>query len=114
MKVFGLTELGFIISLEVDDKVIGPKKLITSASVLDIDKSSFSIEYTADTHGDVVRETITEDPREIHARLARAKAELDKRELAFMRHLFLIDADSYNLAPIKKIRKPKSTKLPTD
>ena len=103
MIMFGLTDLGNIVKLEVGEKDSEEErhlKIIEKAVILDTDKSTFSINYSS-KYGDLVSDTITEDPKDIYERLAKAREEIEKRELSLMRNLFIIDK---NLYPVKRVR----------
>jgi hypothetical protein len=110
--MFGLTDLGHVIKLEVVDggSETSKTKIINDAIVLDTVKSTFTLEYAPSKHGDLVTETITENPKEIYDRVSKARIELEKRELAFMTNLFLIEKDEYNIADLKKTVKPRQRK----
>lgn len=110
MRMFGLTELGHVLKLEVTDgdpKTKPKTKIINDAIVLDTDNSTFSIEYNPNKYGDLVMETITENPKDIYDRISRARVELDKRELAFMAHLFLVEKDDYTVDELTKTEEKK-------
>ncbi|MHB8132176.1 MAG: hypothetical protein ACYDEX_24735 [Mobilitalea sp.] len=87
------------------------KRIINGATVLDMEKSTFSVEYTSIKHGDLVYETITKHPKEIHDRISKAKMELDKRELAFMKHLFLVSPEEYSATEIKQTEATEASTL---
>jgi hypothetical protein len=110
--MFGLTDLGHVIKLEVIDSENKETKtkIINDAIVLDTVKSTFTLEYTPAKHGDLVTETITENPKDIYDRVSKARLELEKRELAFMTNLFLLEKDSYDIADLKKAAKPRQRK----
>ena len=105
--MWGLTELGFVVKLDVSDKKDttrqGKVKIIEDAIVLDIENATFSIDYSA-KYGELVKDTITENPKEIYDRLSSARLEIEKRELALMKNLFLIDKSKLTLT---KLIKPK-------
>ena len=108
MRMFGLTDLGHVIKLEVtdsEDETNTKTKVIENAIVLDTLKATFSLEYAPNKHGDLVTETITENPKDIYDRVSRARNELEKREIAFMTHLFLIEKDDYTVNELKKNSK---------
>ena len=110
MIYFGLTELGNIVKLDVSEEIVSKNKynIIEDAIVLDIDNSTFTIDYTS-KHGDLVSDTLTENPKDIYDRLTKARVEIEKREVALMRNLFILDKDAYNIKP-KKPRKPRIKK----
>jgi hypothetical protein len=110
--MFGLTDLGHVIKLEViDSENQEPKtKIINAAIVLDTVKSTFTLEYIPAKHGDLVTETITKNPKDIYDRVSKARLELEKREVAFMTNLFLLEKDSYDVADLKKVAKPRQRK----
>ena len=112
-RMFGLTDLGHVIKLEVvdGDNELAKTKIINDAIVLDTTKSTFTLEYAPAKHGDLVTETITENPKEIYDRVSKARLELEKRELAFMTNLFLIEKDKYDIADLKKPVKPRQKKV---
>lgn len=111
-RMFGLTDLGHVIKLEVvdGDNELAKTKIINDAIVLDTTKSTFTLEYAPSKHGDLVTETITENPKDIYDRVSKARLELEKRELAFMTNLFLIEKDEYSPSDFKKSTKPKQKK----
>ena len=91
MIMYALTELGQIVELQVDHKEEALEKhikVIKEAMILNTKDATFSIEYN-DSHGDLVTDTITENPREVFDRLAKARDEIEAREIALMRNLFL-------------------------
>lgn len=114
MRMFGLTELGHVLKLDVTDTesdTTSKTKLIKTASVLDTENSAFSLEYAPNKHGDLVMETITENPKDIYDRISKARVELDKRELAFMAHLFLTHKEEYSVSDLSKTSQQKVRRL---
>ena len=114
MRMFGLTEHGHVLKLEVTDgdpdKAV-KTKIIQDAIVLDTEKSTFCLEYSPNKYGDLVMETITENPKDIYDRISKARVELDKRELAFMAHLFLVEKDDYTVDELSKTTKPRPKRV---
>ena len=110
MKLFALTELGFVCCMETTGR---NQRVLENVIVLDIDKATFSIEYTS-SYVELVKDTITENPKEIYDRLSSAKQELEKRELALMKNLFIIDKNKYSLDTLTKKRKPRIKKITTE
>lgn len=114
MRMFGLTEHGHVLKLEVtdgdSDKPV-KTKIIQDAIVLDTEKSTFCLEYVPNKYGDLVMETITENPKDIYDRISKARVELDKRELAFMAHLFLVEKEEYSVEDLSKTTKPKPKRI---
>ena len=107
MICWGLTDLGHIVKLTVKDEDIesdSDKKVIEHAIVLDPDAATFTLDYNS-KFGDLVFETITDSPKDVFDRISKTRVELEKRELAFMRNLFLID--NHSLKTLKKSRKRK-------
>ncbi len=99
MIYFGLTELGNIIKLDIEEEDKNSKnyvKVIENAMVLDTEKATFSISYIP-RYGDLISETITQNPQYIHDRLDKARSEIEKREIALLRNLFIIDKEDYSL-----------------
>lgn len=99
MIYFALTDLGNIIKLDIveeDRKLKNYVKVIENAMTLDTDKATFSISYLP-KHGELVVDTITDDPQFIHDRLDKARSEIEKREIALLRNLFIIDKEEYSL-----------------
>lgn len=97
MIYFSLTELGNILKLDIAEELDDIKnnvKIIEDATILDIDKATFSIKYSI-KYGEIVSDTITADPSIIYDRLAKARNEIERREIAFMKNIFLLDKDSY-------------------
>jgi hypothetical protein len=111
MIVYGLTDLGYILKLKVKD--IDHLSFIDDAVILDIDKSTFTINYSS-KYGDLVSDTISENPKDVYDRLASARNEIEKREIALMKNLFFIEKGNYKEpeTPVKK-RKPR-VKKPLD
>jgi len=111
MIMFALSDLGNIIKLEMTEEQVKSKsklKVIDKAIVLDTDKSTFSLEYTS-SFGEIVTDTITKNPKEIYDKLDKARAEIEKREIAFMKNLFIIDKHKYKIESSAK-RKPRTKK----
>ena len=96
MICYALTELGMVLKLdileELEEDSFGrvSSKIIEDAVVLDTDKSTFSIKYSP-KYGEIISDTITENPENVYNRLAKARNEIEKREIAFMTNLFLLD-----------------------
>ena len=96
MICYALTELGIVLKLEVveesEEDFFGraSSKIIENAVVLDTDKSTFSIKYSP-KYGEIISDTITENPENVYNRLAKARNEIEKREIAFMTNLFLLN-----------------------
>lgn len=91
-QLYGLTDLGNIVRLSVkerreEDEII---KIIESAVVLNLKTSRFTEKYDKDDCGDIVKQTISANPKDIFDRLSHAKLELEKKELALMKNLFLL------------------------
>lgn len=103
MKMFGLSDLGHILRLEVenDEDSQYSQRIISNVSVLDTDKSTFTVLYDTDRHGDLVYETITEEPSEIYNRISKVRSALERRELSFMRNIFLLDTEEYRGKSLK-------------
>jgi len=103
---YGLTDLGHILQLDVAEDSDADKRIIKKAVVLDIDKATFTLDYS-DTFGDLVFETISEHPKDVYDRISKTRLELEKREVAFMRNLFITDADKHSISSLKKSSKKK-------
>jgi hypothetical protein len=94
---FALTDKGSIVKFkftpaetEVED---GPVNYIENVRVLDLSSSCFSLEY-AKKYGNISINTITEDPKEIFTALNKTKTFFEKRELALMNNLFIVNDGS--------------------
>ena len=115
--MYGLTELGFVCRIEVANKkeLIKNKhvRLIENVIILDIDSATFSLEYSSQ-YGELVTDTITENPKEVYDRLASAKEELEKRELALMRNLFIVDKHKHSLETFSKPKRNPRIKKPVE
>lgn len=99
MLYLALTDLGNILQLEIVKEEHNKKdyiQVIEDALILDTDKSTFSIKYTS-KYGEVIKDTITSNPKNIYDRLDKARSEIEKREIALMRNLFIIDKEEYLL-----------------
>ena len=110
MIMFGLTELGHIVKLDVEEKNKTHSKIIENAIVLDTEHSTFTIDYSTN-YGALITDTITDNPKEIYDRLAKARREIENRELSLMKNLFIIDKNSYSVEDLsKQKRKPRKKK----
>lgn len=111
MICYGLTDLGHILKLDISEEggSDDDKKVIKKAIVLDTEQATFTVEYSS-KFGELVFETISEHPKDVYDRISKTRVELEKRELAFMRNLFIVDAEKHSVESLKKTRKRKATK----
>jgi hypothetical protein len=113
-QLYGLTELGNIVKLSVReerDEADDIIKVIDSVIVLNLKTSKFTDNYIKDDYGDIVKQTISSNPKDIFDRLSHAKQELEKKELALMRNLFIIGEYPEDIKPkIGRSRKKPEIK----
>lgn len=98
MICYALTELGMVLKLDIVEDLEEEffdrisSKIIEGAVILDTEKATFSIKYSP-KYGEIISDTITENPENVYNRLAKARNEIEKREIAFMTNLFLLNKD---------------------
>ena len=114
-QLYGLTDLGNIVKLAVredrdeDNEIL---KVIDSAVSLNLKTGKFTEKYNKDDHGDIVKQTISSNPKDIFDRLSHAKLELEKKELALMKNSFLLGEypDTGITPKIRRTRKKPEIK----
>lgn len=107
-QLYGLTDLGNIVKLSVREEVAEEEtiKTIEFAVVLNLKTNRFTDQFNKEEYGDIVKQTISANPKDIFDRLSHAKTELEKKELALMKNLFLLGEYPKNIKPrIKKAKK---------
>ena len=111
MSCYGLTDLGHILKLDISEEGGSDrdKKIIKKAIVLDTEQATFTVEYSS-KFGELVFETISEHPKDVYDRISKTRVELEKRELAFMRNLFIVDAEKHSIESLKRTRKRRANK----
>lgn len=107
-QLYGLTDLGNIVKLSIREEVTQDEvvKVIEFAVVLNLKTNKFTDKYEKENDGDIVKQTISYNPKDIFDRLSHAKQELEKKELALMRNLFLLGEYPKDIKPKLK-RTPK-------
>jgi hypothetical protein len=101
-QLYGLTDLGNIVKLSVReerDEADDIIKVIDSIIVLNLKTGKFTDNYIKDDYGDIVEQTISSNPKDIFDRLSHAKQELEKKELALMRNLFILGEYPEDIKP---------------
>lgn len=96
MLMYGLTDKGNILKLKVVRRIRDgePLEVITKAIVLNTENSEFSVTYKPSKNGTLILSTVTPDPKELFDKLSKTRIDLEKKELAFMTNLFMINEDN--------------------
>lgn len=98
---YALTDYGHIVKILFSET--GDGKDVKTVKVLNLENSSFSLDYKK--HHGPITAAISEDPKEVFLKLSHAISQIEQRELAFMRNIFLLNNDtdsSYDMSDTDK------------
>lgn len=96
MRMFCLTENGYVVKVDVSLDETSQKKIMQSAYVLNTETSLFDAEYVFESHGDILTATASENPKDIFDRLSSTVSRIEKIETAFMTNMFLLEPEKYS------------------
>lgn len=102
--LYGLTELGNIVKLSVREETCNREviKTVEFITVLNTKTDRFTDVFSVEKYGDIVRQTLSSDPKDIFDRLSNAKSALEKKEISLMKNLFLLHEYPKIIKPLKR------------